>query len=78
MAGYSALMPKKLANYSIARNIYFSIRNSAIKLRFVNGEHFQEAGVSVAMRSTGCRGSADGCALFAPLARTVSAGGTNS
>ena len=36
------------------------------------------AGVSVAMRSTGCRGSAGGCALFAPLARTVSPGGTNS
>ena len=35
-------------------------------------------GFSVAFGSTGCSGSAGGLAPFAPLARTVSAGGTNS
>ena len=35
-------------------------------------------GFSVAFGSTGCSGSAGGRAPFAPLARTLSAGGTNS
>ena len=36
------------------------------------------SGFSVAFGSTGCSGSAGGLAPFTPLARTVSAGGTNS
>ena len=36
------------------------------------------SGFSVAFGSTGCSGSAGGRAPFAPLARTLSAGGTNS
>ena len=35
-------------------------------------------GFSVAFGSTGCSGSAGGRAPFLPLARTLSAGGTNS
>ena len=36
------------------------------------------SGFSVAFGSTGCSGSAGGRAPFATLARTLSAGGTNS
>ena len=39
---------------------------------------YSEAGFSVAFGSTGCSGSVGGRAPLAPLARTLSAGGTNS
>ena len=38
----------------------------------------RKQGFSVAFGSTGCSGSAGGRALFEPLARTLSAGDTNS
>ena len=40
--------------------------------------YYTLSGFSVAFGSTGCSGSAGGRASFAPLARTLSARGTNS
>ena len=42
------------------------------------GSPYPDPGSSVAFGSTGCSASARGHAPFVPLARTLSAGGTNS
>ena len=60
--GFKTSKEKVLIDLSTARSGYFVVHH----------------GISVAIASTGCRGSAGGRAPFALLAGTLSAGGTNS